>query len=61
MDLRDYDEEARKGGVKEGRAEGLAESFDLAAALILAGRTDDIIRAGKDAEFREKLYEEFGI
>ena len=61
MDLRDYVEEARKAGVKEGRAEGLAESFDLAAALILAGRTDDVIKAGKNAEFREKLYEEFGI
>lgn len=41
--------------------EGRDESFDLAAALILAGRSDDIIRAEKDPEYRKKLYEEFGI
>ena len=57
MDLQDYVEEARKAGVKEGEI----KMSDLAAALINANRYNDVIKAGKDPEYRKKLYEEFGI
>ena len=57
--------EGRAEGMAEGRAEGRTEGENklstLFKALEKAGRKDDAFKAASDAEYRQKLYEEFGI
>ncbi|MGN0582479.1 MAG: hypothetical protein ACI4KB_07225, partial [Oscillospiraceae bacterium] len=59
-----YDDGEAKGkekGKDEGRAEGENKLGALIDSLIDAGRNDEIKKAASDAEYRQKLYEEFGI
>lgn len=51
----------RKEGLKEGLEEGLERVNQLNLKLIEASRTEDMIRAARDREFQEKLFEEFGL
>lgn len=57
--------EGIKEGIEKGRREGKAEGEKLFAALaeklIRDSRIDDLARAARDREFRESLYEEYGI
>ena len=59
------EEKGRNEGRSEGRAEGRAEGENklstLFKALEKAGRKDDAFKAASDTEYRQKLYEEFGI
>ena len=63
-----FDDGVTKGEAKgkaEGRAEGKAEGENklstLINSLIDAGRNDEIQMVTSDIEFRQKLYDEFGI
>ena len=66
----EYDEEQQRRWDKEegeeiGLAKGLAKGENrfaaLASALIEAGQAEDILKATKDMEYRQKLYKEYGI
>ena len=69
MDWASYGEERRSEGKAEGFAEGKAEGkaegernlAELIQKLLATGRTDDIERVTRDPEYREPLYNEFGI
>lgn len=50
-----------KEGLEEGLKEGLERVNQLNLKLIEASRTEDMIRAARDREFQEKLFEEFGL
>ncbi len=47
--------------IDESKAEGENKLSALFRALEKAGRKDDAFKAASDAEYRQKLYEEFGI
>ena len=48
-------------GEAKGRTEGENKLGALIDSLIDAGRNDEIKKAASDTEYRQKLYEEFGI
>lgn len=58
-------EEFRLEGILEGRLEGRLEGEELMGRLVTVlsehDRNDDIIKAAKDKEFRNKLYIEYGL
>ena len=54
-------EEGKELGRKEGQKEGENRFATLASALIEAGQAEDILKATKDMEYRQKLYKEYGI
>lgn len=53
--------EGKSEGIREGNREGEARFALLTEKLITASRTDDLLRAAKDSEFRGKLYQEYEI
>ena len=53
--------EGETKGRSEGRAEGENKLSTLFKALENVGRKDDAFKAASDAEYRQKLYAEFGI
>lgn len=66
MILTEYDEKkhlrnVREEGRQEGREELDKQLNSLYAMLIDANRMDDVARAIKDKEFRDKLMKEFGL
>ncbi len=48
-------------GRKEGRDEGEQKMADLAARLAADGKSDEIVRAAMDKEYRSSLYEKYAI
>ena len=48
-------------GFNQGQAKGENKLGALINSLIKAGRNDEIKKAASDTEYRQKLYEEFGI
>ena len=48
-------------GERKGKVEGENKLSTLFKALENAGRKDDAFKAASDTEYRQKLYEEFGI
>ena len=46
-------------GKEEGREEGMKLLDNLYGLLAESGRTDDILRATKEPEYRDKLLQEF--
>lgn len=52
-------EKGREVGKEEGREEGMKLLDDLYGLLAKSGRTDDILRATKEPEYRDKLLQEF--
>ena len=52
-------EKGREVGKEEGREEGMKLLDDLYGLLAESGRTDDILRATKEPEYRDKLLQEF--
>ena len=67
--LSDERKAARAEGLAEGRAEGLAKgrtegeeaTLRLVQLLTAQKRTDDIMKAINDHEYRKKLFEEFNL
>lgn len=53
--------EGREQGIAEGKEAGEAKFSSLISRLSASGRTEEITRAANDAQFRQRLYEEFGI
>ena len=53
--------EGRAEGLEEGRAAGMDQYGALVAALLDAGRVEDVRRASADAAFRDRLFAEFGM
>ena len=51
----------RKESHAEGRAEGEHLLSSLITDLIAQGRTEDILRAATNDEYRQKLYKEFKL
>ena len=64
-----WEEELRQEGRAEGRAEGQAEGqakgeslmAQLITRLSTQNRTEDMVRAATDPDFRQKLYQEFNL
>ncbi|MDO5148900.1 MAG: Rpn family recombination-promoting nuclease/putative transposase [Oscillospiraceae bacterium] len=54
-------DDSERKGKREGEANGENKLSALIKALENAGRKDDVFKAASDAEYRQKLYEEFGI
>ncbi len=46
---------------EEGKEEGREEILELAGRLLEQNRMDDLKRMAKDAEYRERLFREFGL
>ena len=53
--------EGEREGERKGKREGEAMLGTLFKALEKADRKDDAFKAASDAEYRQKLYDEFGI
>lgn len=51
----------REEGKEEGKQEGEALFAALTKELLQESRTDDLLRAANDKEFRETLYQKYGI
>ena len=60
-----FKEEGREEGLEKGREEGREEAdvkFSLLLQKLIAqGKNDDIQRISVDKEYREQLYEEYGL
>ena len=52
---------ARDEGYKDGYDEGIERINQLNIKLTEAGRTEDIIKAARDVNYQNTLFEEFGI
>ena len=62
MILTEYDEQARIKNEREiALEEGENTAMQLVQYLLEAGRTEDAKKAAKDAEYRKKLFEEYGL
>ena len=74
MSIYEYDEEQqRRWDKEEGEEIGLAKGLEkglakgenrfaaLVSTLIEDGKSEDVLKATKDIEYRKKLYEEYGI
>ncbi len=48
-------------GITQGIARGEARAFELNIKLIEGKRTDDLLKAAENDEYRNKLYEEFNL
>lgn len=59
--LRQGKAEGKAEGRAEGRAEGEASYAQLAAKLVAAGRSDDLVKAAEDDAYRANLLKEFAI
>ena len=59
--MENAEERGRKEGMKEGRAEGVERVNQLIQALIQAGRLEDLEKASRDADYQERLFEEFNL
>ena len=63
------EERGRVLGVKQGEARGERRGerrgenqfAALTEKLLLSSRTEDLLRATKDREYRKKLYKEYGL
>ena len=53
--------EGERKGEREGEAKGEKKLGSLIKALERADRKDDVFKAASDVEYRQKLYDEFGI
>ena len=51
--------EEHEAGFEEGRAEGEKLFGDLMTRLKASDRIDDAFKAASDADYRQKLYQEF--
>ena len=54
-------DDSEREGERKGEAKGENKLGTLFKALEKAGRKDDAFKAAADAEYRQKLYDEFGI
>ena len=62
MLLTEYDEKKHMNSIREeGREEGEERFGILTAHLLEQGRIDEAIMAAKDKEYRQKLFDEFGL
>ena len=61
MLLQEMLSDERKEVRAEGRAEGEAATLRLVQLLTAQNRTEDIMKAVNDSEYRKKLFEEFNL
>ncbi len=62
MSIYEYDEERQRiWDREEGEELGENRFATLVSALIEAGKSEDVLKAAKDMEYRKKLYKEYGI
>lgn len=58
-------EQGVETGIKQGIEEGIETGTEQFAALtermVQEGRTEELLRAAKEKDIREKLYEEYGL
>ena len=54
-------ERAEKQGMKRGMQQGMEQGVQLYLKMIQLGRQEDAMKAIEDAEYRKKLFEEFGL
>ena len=53
--------EAIRGMVEQGVEQGMNQFAALTAELLKSSRTDDLLKAATDRQFREQLFREYGI
>ena len=53
--------EGMQQGIQQGKDLGVQKFANLTKTLLALGRTNDLNRAIEDAQFRDKLFEEFAI
>ena len=65
LDIQVQREEAEQIGMERGKKEGIKEGevhfAKLTEKLLQAGRTEELLRATNDNEFRDAMYREYGI
>ena len=62
MSIYEYDEERQRiWDREEGEELGENRFATLVSALIEAGKSEDVLKAAKDMEYRKKLYKEYGL
>ena len=54
-------ERAEKQGMKREMQQGMEQGVQLYLKMIQLGRQEDAMKAIEDAEYRKKLFEEFGL
>lgn len=54
-------ERAEKQGMKRGMQQGMEQGVQLYLKMIQLGRQEEAMKAIEDAEYRKKLFEEFGL
>lgn len=59
--LREWMEDERNAGIMEGTQIGENRFAGLTQNLIKEGRTDELLRAIEDKEYRKQLFKELGI
>ena len=52
---------AKEKGIAQGVAETELRNNELTKRLISSGRTEDLLRAADDPEYKKLLYKEFGL
>ena len=60
-ELVEHEAKGRAEGKAEGKTEGEEHFASLTEKLLKDFRTEDLLRATKDREFREELYREYSI
>jgi len=53
--------EAIRGMIEQGVEQGMNQFAALTAELLKSSRTDDLLKAANDRQFREQLFREYGI
>lgn len=51
----------RREGMEEGEKKGEKKFADLTAILIRESKSEELLKAASDEEFREKMYQKYGI
>ncbi len=59
--LREWLEDERAEGKKEGKAEGEKRFAILTSVMIQNGKTEELLKATSDSAYREKLYQEYKL
>ncbi len=54
-------EEGIMQGIEQGIEQGVSQFASLTEILLRDSRTDDLLKAANDKQFREQLFREYGI
>lgn len=62
MSIYGYDEEQqRRWDKEEGEEIGMEKGLELAKRLLQDGRTEELLKATEDKDYRELLYKEYNL